>query len=96
MLDESSRLIVNAAYIPNTKSRGSYSSTERTDRSRDEALAQRCRSAADASDVAAPMLDLEGTTSADRVGSWGFPSKDRRSPSFGRHSAVCSCARCEI
>lgn len=46
-------------------------------------------------DVATPMLGLERTTSADKVGSWGFP-RDRRSPSFGRHSAVCSCARCEI
>jgi len=81
-----------AAYIPSTKSRGSYSSTERIDRVRDEALAEGCRGAAD---VATPMLDLEGTTSANRVGSWGFP-KNWRSPSFGRHSAVCSCARCEI
>lgn len=84
-----------AAYIPNTKSRDSYSSTGRTDRARGEALAEGCRGAADANDVATPMLGLEGTTSADRVGSWGFP-RVRKSPSFGRHSAVCSCARCEI
>jgi len=77
------------------KSWDSYSNTERTDRARGEALAEGCRGAADANDVATPILGLEGTTSADRAGSLGFP-KDRRSPLFGRHSAVCSCARCEI
>lgn len=94
MLDENSRFNCYAAYIRNTKSQGSYSSTARRDRVRGEALAEGCRGAADANDVATPTSGLEGT-GADRVGSWGFP-RVRRSPSFGRHSAVCSCARCEI
>lgn len=72
----------------------SYSSNERTNRARDEDLAEGCRDAAGANDVVAPMSGLEGTTNADRVGNRGCP-RDWRSPSFGRHSAVCSYARCE-
>lgn len=70
-------------------------STEHIDKALDEDLAGENRGATDANDVAIPMSDLEGTTGADRVGNWGYPS-GWRSPSFGRHSAVCSCARCEI